>query len=368
MGQNKHDQHHSSHHILPVKTALAIGGILLFMTAVTVWVAHIDLGKLNFLIAMLVATFKALLVCLFFMGLKYDHRENAMIFASSFLFLAIFLGLTSMDLFFRGDVYVHGPITMASSGKSKLKKPWISTPELVKKGKELFAQQCVSCHGLAGQGDGVAAAALNPRPRNFTASEGWKNGRRPTMVFKTLKEGIPNSGMASFATIPSDDRWALVHYVLSLGSAPETDGAADFAKVGIDPTQENGGEKGDDSIPVDVAMEQISVHETTSEARAEGKHLGVSLAKLGDFGQSQGARLYGLHCATCHGGSKDGVVKTHNLGVNPVAFVKTRAFSQGFEDFSRAVVRGIPGDIMPGFGQLSASELKDLYQFVQSMR
>src|SRR4051812_46095433 len=113
------NQEHKHHTILPAKTAILIGGCLLFLTVVTVWIAHIDLGHLNFVIAMAVATLKAFLVAFFFMGLKYDHAENAMIFVTSFVFLAIFMILTSTDLFFRGDVSVKGPLVAAASGPSK---------------------------------------------------------------------------------------------------------------------------------------------------------------------------------------------------------------------------------------------------------
>jgi len=42
-----------------------------------------------------------------------------MIFGTSFLFLAIFIVLTSTDLFFRGDVYVKGPLVAAAQAQSK---------------------------------------------------------------------------------------------------------------------------------------------------------------------------------------------------------------------------------------------------------
>jgi mono/diheme cytochrome c family protein len=35
-------------------------------------------------------------------------------------------------------------------------------------GETRFKQLCASCHGPAGKGDGPAAAALNPKPRNFS--------------------------------------------------------------------------------------------------------------------------------------------------------------------------------------------------------
>jgi hypothetical protein len=40
----------------------------------------------------------------------------------------------------------------------------------------------------------------SPPPRNFTSAEAWKNGKKPTQIFKTLKEGLPPSAMASYAT------------------------------------------------------------------------------------------------------------------------------------------------------------------------
>lgn len=365
----KNQKHH--HHIMPTGTALLIGGTLLFLTVVTVWIAHVDLGPLNFVIAMAVATVKALLVALFFMNLYYDHKENGMIFATSLLFLAIFMILTGTDLFFRGDVYVKGPLMAAPSGGSKIKNAWISTPELVAQGKELYAQQCVACHGAAGDGKGAAAAALNPPPRNFMQTTGWKNGRKPTMVFKTLKEGLPPSAMASYSTLPVDDRWKLVHYVLSLAPNPEKDTPADFAKIGIDPTKADGGGATAEAptIPVEMASAQMeSKTPLTGRLYQPGKD-SLSAAMIASH---PGAALYQASCVQCHGARGEGQIRVKNLGVNPVAYVTTRPFkassvmkSQGaFNDF---VIRGLPGELMPGMGHLSGAELRDLYQFIQKL-
>jgi len=257
-GQN-HSQHgHSTHHhILPFKMVAIIGACLMTLTVITVWVAGIDLGRMNFVVAMAVATTKALLVALFFMNLRYDRAENGVIFGTSFVFLAIFILLTSTDLFFRGDVYVKPGDLTAHAAKSKLKDPWVATPELISHGKELFQVNCIACHGPEGKGNGPAAAALNPHPRNFTSDAGWVNGRSVPMVFKTLKEGVPGSSMASFATLPTDDRWALVHFVLSLGPTQvPTPSAAELAKVGVSATGE--AEKEAATIPVDFAIERMS--------------------------------------------------------------------------------------------------------------
>ncbi len=258
---HKKDSHHQ-HHILTNAMAFKVWGALIGLTFITVAVAQIDLGALNFAVAMLVASIKATLVCMFFMGLKYDHKENTVIFTTSIIFLSIFMILTFGDLITRGDVYVKdGKIipesfTAGTVVKSKFTKPWISTPELIAHGKEQFQNQCVVCHGAEGKGNGAASAGLNPKPRNFTAAEGWKNGRRPSQIFYTLSNGL--GGMPSFASAPSDDRWGLVHYVRSLGPHEnEKDTPADFKKIGIDPDKADGGGGGEKVIPVDFAIDQM---------------------------------------------------------------------------------------------------------------
>jgi caa(3)-type oxidase subunit IV len=370
MGQQSHKHHH---HILPTKVAVSVGLALFFLTAVTVWIAHIDLGRFNFFIAMAVATCKALLVALFFMNLKYDRIENGVIFGTSFLFLAIFIILASADLFFRGDVYVKGPLVASASTKSKLKNPWVSTPELVAKGKELFKVQCTSCHGETGQGDGAAASALNPKPRNFHVIDGWKNGRKVSMIFKTLKEGIPGSAMASYSTLSADDRWALSHYVASLNpTTPEKDTPADFAKIGIDPSKPGGGATEAPTIPVLLAMSQIMVPETQAEEVARMYHPELDRVSEAKLAGNPGAQIYQEFCVRCHGAQGQGGIK-RNLGANPVAFVTTEPFKsqsdalRSSDAFSGVVIRGMPGGLMPGVGVLSSTEMNELYQFVKSL-
>jgi caa(3)-type oxidase subunit IV len=358
MDPNKKENHSSHHHhILPNKMAIGIGGTLLFLTAVTVWIAGVDLGPLNFFVAMVVATIKALLVCLFFMNLLYDRRENGVIFGTSFLFLAIFIVLTATDLFFRGDVYKRPPIAtaQASQGKAKFKKPWVSKPEMVAHGKTLYASNCATCHGDAGKGDGPAAAALNPPPRNFTAGEGWKNGRKPSQVFKTLKEGL--NAMPSFAGLPAEDRWALAHYVITLGPPSGEDSPDDLAKVGVDPNKDEASNTDEKrTIPVELAMKRMAQPEDPEPQDA------AALAT-----ESAGGRIYQASCLQCHGATGGGA-RVQNLGVNPPAYVITRPLKAGdFESFSRIVSRGLPGRLMPGFGSLSGAELRELHSYVKSL-
>lgn len=256
---NHENAKHQHHHILPNKHAFAVYGALLFFTWVTVAVAKIDLGSLNMVVAMLVAAIKASLVAMIFMNLKWDRRENLVIFMASFLFLAIFIVFTATDLFFRGEVYTKPgqpllPQVAQAAGGGKFKTPWVSSPELVGHGKTVFEAQCATCHGVEGKGNGVAASGMNPPPRNFTSSAGWKNGRMASGIFKTLKEGIPGTSMASYASLPAEDRWALAYYVLHFGGDYPKEPAAELAKLG------GGGgavEAPAPSIPVDFAIRRM---------------------------------------------------------------------------------------------------------------
>lgn len=88
--------------------------------------------------------------------------------------------------------------------------------QLVAKGQEIFQANCSSCHGEKGLGDGVAGANLNPKPRNFKESTGWKNGRKFSEMYKTLVEGIPGSAMVSYDYLPIEDKFSLIFFINSL--------------------------------------------------------------------------------------------------------------------------------------------------------
>ena len=104
----------------------------------------------------------------------------------------------------------------------------------MEKGKTLFSSTCAVCHGAEGRGDGPAAVALNPKPRNFADGAGWKNGRKISGIFKTITEGIKGSGMAAYNGLAVEDRFAIAHYVQSLGPAAPADSAEDLAALGLD--------------------------------------------------------------------------------------------------------------------------------------
>jgi high-affinity iron transporter len=88
------------------------------------------------------------------------------------------------------------------------------TPELVAKGQAQFAKYCASCHGPKGEGDGPAAKALKPKPRNFVTEALKSPG--VAGVHETLTNGVKGTAMIPFKHLPDEDRWALSYYVVSL--------------------------------------------------------------------------------------------------------------------------------------------------------
>ncbi len=97
--------HENKHHIVPLKTYLAVGIALLILTAVTVGVSFIDLGGWNAIVAMAIASVKALLVAFIFMHLLYDSKIFLVIFTTAILFLMIFISFIMFDILTRGALY-----------------------------------------------------------------------------------------------------------------------------------------------------------------------------------------------------------------------------------------------------------------------
>ncbi len=98
----------------------------------------------------------------------------------------------------------------------------ITTPtdKIIEQGKVLFTTNCASCHGNEGKGDGVAAAVLNPPPRNFHNTEGWTKGTDFPSMFTSIQKGITGTGMIGYDFIPIEDRIALIHYIRTLSEYP----------------------------------------------------------------------------------------------------------------------------------------------------
>jgi cytochrome c oxidase subunit 4 len=93
-----HEDDHGLSHVATIRVLCATGGTLLLMTLITVAATRVNFGaNINLAIAMAIAVFKATLVILFFMHLKYDRLFHTVIFVSAICAASLFVGFTLMD-------------------------------------------------------------------------------------------------------------------------------------------------------------------------------------------------------------------------------------------------------------------------------
>lgn len=121
MSNHATDAHHAGAspdhvpHVLPLKVYFGVFAMLIVFTVLTVAVSYVDLGTtVNLVVALLVAGAKALMVATIFMHLAFDKKFNAIIIASSVLFLFVLVGITMADTETRGR---YGGPTFVSSDR-----------------------------------------------------------------------------------------------------------------------------------------------------------------------------------------------------------------------------------------------------------
>ncbi len=90
----------------------------------------------------------------------------------------------------------------------------------VDEGKKLYGQFCVSCHGQSGKGDGPAAAALNPKPRDHTDKELMSKLSDEDML-KVIKNGGVSVGKSPLmppwgASLKDDQIKDVIAYIRTL--------------------------------------------------------------------------------------------------------------------------------------------------------
>ncbi len=84
-------------------------------------------------------------------------------------------------------------------------------PDLAR-GKALYSENCASCHGDTGMGNGVAATGMDPSPTNFQNPE-RAHQRSLFGLYNTITLGVAGTPMPARADLADMDRWALAFYV-----------------------------------------------------------------------------------------------------------------------------------------------------------
>lgn len=193
----------------------------------------------------------------------------------------------------------------------------------IEKGKSLYGRLCSTCHGQEGKGDGTAAVYLLPKPRDFTTGifkfQATPAGSLPTDqdLLRTIREGMPGSGMPSWDRLTEQEVTNLVEYIKSFSPRFQSEQPSDVLVIHDKPP-------------------------ATSEMVEKGK------------------AIYALAgCWMCHGknGSGDGpsadaLQDDFGRPIRPYNFTRAGAFKGGGtpRDVYRTFSTGIGGTPMPGYG------------------
>lgn len=92
----------SSVHVSPLRTYITIFIALMVLSAITVGAAFVNLGSFNPIVALAIACFKATLVILYFMHVKYSSSLVKLTVVLSLFFVLILFAETLMDYATRG--------------------------------------------------------------------------------------------------------------------------------------------------------------------------------------------------------------------------------------------------------------------------
>ena len=125
--------------------------------------------------------------------------------------MALALGAVAV-VGFAASVQAQTP-WVAPAAESAKKNPLPADAKTAEQGKKVAEINCASCHGSKGKGDGVAAAALNPKPADWTSKK--VQAEPDGEIFWKISTG--RGAMPSWKHLPENERWALVRYIRSLG-------------------------------------------------------------------------------------------------------------------------------------------------------
>ena len=206
----------------------------------------------------------------------------------------------------------------------------------LQRGRSLYAQNCMVCHGDRGQG-ATGSAGLIP-PRDFTTPQARVELSRERMI-ASVTHGRANTAMAAFAgRLPAQDIEAVVDYVRASLMLP--------ASTAISGTNAHAGRNG-------------STGPENPQAQPFQNGLQGNAAK--------GERTYLANCATCHGAKGDGKgPRAYFINPKPRNFIDP-AFRSAFNRpaIYTAVSEGRLGAEMPAWSKvLTAQEIADVSEFV----
>jgi cytochrome c553 len=125
-----------------------------------------------------------------------------------------------------GDAMAHGQAAMPHGHVDPpyqyedLTNPFAANSQAITAGKKVFETNCVPCHGPTGQGDGPAAAALNPKPASLADSAMMMDLSDGYLFWRVNEGGAMepfNSAMPAWKeTLTEEQIWQAITFVHTL--------------------------------------------------------------------------------------------------------------------------------------------------------
>jgi mono/diheme cytochrome c family protein len=130
--------------------------------------------------------------------------------------LTVVVAATALAVGITSGIYAQGSDWKAPADAKSTKNPLAakkSDAKLLADAKKLAEQNCATCHGPGGKGDGPAAAALPPpKPADWTSAK--LAAETDGELFWKMSNG--RGAMPPWKHLPEDQRWSLVNYIRSL--------------------------------------------------------------------------------------------------------------------------------------------------------
>jgi mono/diheme cytochrome c family protein len=237
----------------------------------------------------------------------------------------------------------------------------------LRRGAEVYTRYCVQCHGVNGDGNGVAAAYMIPRPRNYLLGifkfTSTNYGAKPLRedLLRTVRRGIRGTSMPSFPLLPPKDLESVIDYVLALTHRGELESKlaeeAEFNEL-ID----------EGRVPEMVT----EVMNRWRSARAQVVYPSTPMPEFKKQNIEEGKKAFlTIGCAKCHGEDGRGMMAS-NVGTDAwgnetkAADLTSGMLRGGTEplDIYRHIDAGINGTPMPSFRDTLKSQPQTTWNLV----
>jgi cytochrome c oxidase cbb3-type subunit 3 len=94
----------------------------------------------------------------------------------------------------------------------------IARDPMLVRGREVYLDRCVSCHGPTGKGDGPTAKTLKGPPVGNLSDAEWKHGDKPGDVLAVILNGVKDTQMPGWGRyLAPTDAKSVAAYIYHLG-------------------------------------------------------------------------------------------------------------------------------------------------------